>query len=142
MNNAPIIIEQLYHVPVAKVWTAITDKNEMKEWYFIIEDFNLREGAEFNFSVSFEDVVYHHRCVIKEIVPKNKFCHTWTHPSQSKGESVVTWELQSLNEGTKVTLIHTGVENFADAGADFSRENYAAGWEDILGTSLRNYLSK
>ncbi|HMM04810.1 MULTISPECIES: SRPBCC family protein [unclassified Dysgonomonas] len=142
MNNIPIIIEEIYPEPLSKVWKAITDKNQMKEWYFTIEDFELREGAEFNFTVSFEDVIYHHRCVIKEIVPQKRFSHTWTHPSQSKGESVVTWDLQPVDNGTKVVLTHEGVENFADAGAGFSRENYVAGWEEISGTSLRNFLSK
>lgn len=142
MHNIPIITEEIYPEPLSKVWKAITDKNQMEEWYFTIEDFELREGAEFNFIVSFEGVTYHHRCVIKEIVPQKRFSHTWTHPSQSNGESVVTWDLQPVDNGTKVTLTHTGVENFADAGAGFSRENYVAGWEEILGTSLRNFLSK
>ncbi|GAB6122222.1 SRPBCC family protein [Dysgonomonas termitidis] len=142
MSSTPIIVEKIYSAPVSKIWKAITDKEQMEEWYFTIEDFELREGAEFNFSVPFEDIIYHHRCVIKEIVPLKRLIHTWTHPTQSRGESVVTWDLQPQDGGTKVTLTHTGVENFADAGADFSRENYVAGWEEILGTSLRNFLSK
>lgn len=142
MYNTPIIIEKVYPVPLSNVWKAITDKNQMKEWYFTIEDFELKEGEEFNFTVSSEDGSYHHRCVIKEIVPLKRFTHTWTHPSHSKGESVITWDLESVDGGTKVTLTHTGVENFADGGVQFARENYVSGWEEILGTSLRDFLSK
>lgn len=142
MNYRPIITEKIYPVPASKVWQAITDKEQMKEWYFTIDDFILREGAEFNFSVPDGDNIYHHRCVIKEIVPEKLFSHTWTHPSQSKGESVVTWELEPVEDGTKVTLTHRGVESFADGGPNFVYENYQAGWEDILETYLRDYLLK
>lgn len=142
MKNIPIIIEKVYHVSLLKVWKAITDKNQMKEWYFDIDDFELKVGAEFNFTVSSGDTIFYHRCIIKDIVPMKRFKHTWTHPSQSRGESVVTWDLESVDRGTKVTLTHIGVEHFADGGANFSRENYVSGWEEILGISLRDFLSK
>ncbi|MFV0417730.1 MAG: SRPBCC domain-containing protein [Dysgonomonas sp.] len=142
MNYRPIITENIYPVSISKVWRAITDREQMKEWYFTIDDFLLREGTEFNFSVSDGDNIYHHRCIIKEIILEKRFSHTWTHPSQSKGESIVTWELEPVDDGTKVTLTHCGVESFADAGTNFAYENYRAGWEDILETYLRDYLSK
>lgn len=142
MNNPPVIVEETYPVPLSRVWQAITDNEQIKKWYFNISDFELREGAEFNFSAPAEDIVYDHRCVIKEIVPLKRFRHTWTHPTQSKSESVVTWDLKPVDGGTKVTLTHAGVEKFADDGAGFSRENYVMGWKEILGTSLRDFLSK
>lgn len=40
---------------------------------------------------------------------------------------MVKWELITLGDKVKVTLTHTGVENFADGGAEFARENYEAG---------------
>ncbi|WP_165044242.1 SRPBCC domain-containing protein [Dysgonomonas sp. ZJ709] len=144
MNNIPIVVEQLYPVPVSKAWEAITDKNQMKEWYFTIDDFELKQGAEFNFDVNVPDgdFIYHHRCVIKEIIPEKKFSHTWTHPSHSKGESLVTWSLHPVEGGTKVRLTHEGVENFADGGENFARENYVAGWTEILGTYLKEFLAE
>ena len=73
---------------VSKVWQALTDKNQMKEWYFDIPDFELKTGAVFNFYEPGEAKQFHHRCRILEIVPEKKFSHTWTHPGLSKGESV------------------------------------------------------
>ena len=34
-----IVIERTYNAPVEKVWKAITDKEEMKQWYFDLDAF-------------------------------------------------------------------------------------------------------
>ncbi len=37
MDHKPVILEILLNAPVKKVWKALTDKNEMKIWYFDLE---------------------------------------------------------------------------------------------------------
>ena len=34
MNTDSIVVEQTYNVPIAVVWKAITDKDQMRQWYF------------------------------------------------------------------------------------------------------------
>ncbi len=111
----------------------------MKEWYFDIPDFELRVGSSFNFYEPGDDRQFHHRCIIKEIVPERKFSHTWTHPSHSKGESLVTWLLKEENGTTEVTLQHKGIENLADGGPDFAPENFRVGWKELM-ASLKNHV--
>lgn len=123
----------------SKVWQALTVKSQMKEWYFDIPDFELRVGATLNFYEPGDAREFHHRCTIREIIPEKKFSHTWTHPSHSKGESVVTWLLEEENGATHVTLQHEGIENFADGGAAFAPENYQMGWEGFMAI-LKNYV--
>ena len=125
--------------PAEKIWQALTDKNQMKEWYFDIPDFDLKTGAVFNFYEPGGKNDYHHRCVVKEIEPNRKFSHSWTHPGHSKGESLVTWLLNEKNGITEVVLQHEGIENFADAGAAFAPENYQAGWNGFM-SILKNYV--
>ena len=125
---------------VQNVWQALTDKAQMKEWYFDIPDFGLKAGATFNFHEPGEARQFHHQCVIREIDPLRKFSHTWTHPALSKGESVVTWLLEEHNGATQVTLHHEGVENFADAGEAFAPENYQMGWNGFM-AALKNYAN-
>jgi uncharacterized protein YndB with AHSA1/START domain len=124
---------------VQKVWQALTDKSQLKEWYFDIPDFELSVGAIFNFYEPGGENQFHHRCQIKEIVPNKKFSHTWTHPSHSKGESLLTWMLNEVNGVTEVTLWHEGIENFADAGPEFAPENYQMGWDGFMAI-LKNYI--
>jgi uncharacterized protein YndB with AHSA1/START domain len=142
MNNSPIIVEELIDAPLNKVWCALTDREQMRAWYFDIPDFELKKGNVFNFYEPGDNKKYHHQGTIKEIVINKKLQHTWTHPSHSKGESILTWELEPVDDKTRVKLTHAGIENFADAGKDFGKESYAAGWREIVGDSLKNYLEK
>lgn len=73
-----------------KVWQALTDKNQMKGWYFDIPDFELSKGSIFNFYEPGDKNEFHHRCIIEEIVPNKNFSYTWFHPSHSKGDSLVS----------------------------------------------------
>jgi uncharacterized protein YndB with AHSA1/START domain len=142
MDKNPIVVEETINASVEKVWQALTNKDQMKEWYFDIPDFELKIGNVFNFYEPGENKKYHHRGTIKEIILNKKLKHTWTHPSHSKGESILTWELDSLGNATKVKLTHDGIEQFADAGKNFEKESYEAGWKEIVGESLKNYLEK
>lgn len=135
MISTKVIIKEA----AAKIWQALTDKDQMKEWYFDIPDFELKVGATFNFFEPGGANRYHHRCIIKEVIPEKKFSHTWTHPGRSKGESIVTWLLNEENGITEVTLQHEGIESFADAGPEFAPENYQMGWEGFMAI-LKNYM--
>ncbi len=125
--------------PVSTIWQALTDQQQMKQWYFDIADFELGLGKTFNFYEPGTAKQYHHQCVIKAIEVDKLFSHTWTHPSHSKGESLLTWILEDLGDATKVTLQHRGLENFADAGPGFEPENYQMGWDGYLAI-LKNYI--
>lgn len=135
-----IKVEAVFNATQSQVWEALTKPEIMKVWYFTIPNFELTEGKEFQFYEN-EGTNFLHVCKILKIEKQQLFQHTWTHPAQSKGSSVVTWEIIAIGEGkVKVTLTHEGVENFADGGADFAPANYEMGWNALVKTSLRNYL--
>lgn len=134
-----ITSEIIIKAPISEIWRALTVQDQMKVWYFDIPDFVLEIGKTFNFYEPGAAKQYHHQCVIKEIEPNKKFSHTWTHPSHSKGESLLTWTLEDLGDATKVTLQHQGLENFADAGPGFEPENYQMGWDGYMAI-LKNFI--
>ena len=140
MQNETLAHGELYDAPVEKVWAALTEKEQMKQWYFDIPDFELKSGSVFNFYEPGGNNRFHHQCRITEIIPLKKFEHTWAYPAISKGETIVTWELIPKSDKTLVTLSHSGTESFADGGAALAKENFAAGWKEILGSSLKKYL--
>ena len=49
MSNEPFVIERTFNAPSSKVWQAITDKEQMKEWYFDLADFKAEPGFQFQF---------------------------------------------------------------------------------------------
>ncbi len=136
--------EILINTRVDKVWSALTQPEEMRNWYFYISNFEAVEGEIFDFVVSFTDEAgehsFRHLFKILEVIPYEKLCHTWEHPGHSEGTSTLTWELIPEEDSTTVILTHEGNESFLDEGSKyFTAESYTAGWNDIL-QGLKDYL--
>lgn len=135
-----VTIEAVFETTKEKVWEALTNPQVMKVWYFDIPNFNLIVGNELSFYES-EKREYLHTGKILKIEENKLFQHTWLHPEQSSGTSIVTWKIEVLEEDkVKLILSHEGLETFADAGPVFSVENYEMGWNANVKTNLRNYL--
>lgn len=142
MKAEPIIVEGTFNSPVEKIWTAITDKDEMKKWYFDLKEFKTEVGFEFQFEGGTENKKYLHHCKITEVIPNKKLSHSWRYDGY-EGNTFVTFELFSEGNKTRVKLTHEGVESFsANNNPDFDRKNFEAGWTSIIGTSLKEYLEK
>ncbi len=134
-----ISIEAIFDTTKEKVWEAITNPDIMKVWYFDISNFNLSVGTEFSFYGS-DGTSHLHKCKVLNF-EENKFLqHTWSYPNDSKGNSVVSWNIKDVDGKVKVILTHEGIESFADSGPDFVSENFVMGWNELLKTNLRNYL--
>ena len=130
----------MFDCPVDKVWNALSQESALKKWYFQVENYQFENGKEFTFYAGEDERVFLHKCQFINIVPLQTIEYTWAHPNNSKGTSIVKWKLEAKDEKTLVTLIHTGIESFSDAGSKFSKENYEMGWNVIVKTMLRNYL--
>ncbi|GEJ47692.1 SRPBCC domain-containing protein [Chryseobacterium sp. ON_d1] len=138
--STPITVQYKINASVEKVWKALTDKYEMKSWYFDIQDFDLKSGKVFNFYEPGGANQYHHQGEIIEVIPHHKLKHSWSYPDFSDQKTIVTWELQSEDGQTLVRLTHDNIENFKELGEGFSRENFTKGWNTILGQSLKENI--
>src|SRR3954468_17809967 len=108
-NTAPFVIERTYNAPIATVWSAITDNDQMKKWYFDIPGFKPEVGFEFQFEGQGKDgEKFIHLCKVTEVVKKKKLTHSWRYEG-FEGNSFVTWELFAEGEKTKVKLTHAGL---------------------------------
>jgi uncharacterized protein YndB with AHSA1/START domain len=141
MKNEPVIIERLLVAPSERVWKAITDKTEMKKWYFDIAQFEPRVGFEFTFEGRSDDKTYIHLCKITEVIPGKKLSHTWRYAGYP-GLSNLTYKLFPEGDKTRLRLTHKGLETFPQDNPDFARESFAGGWNHIIGTALPEFLAK
>ncbi len=124
-----------------KVWKALTNRDQMKQWYFDIAEFKPVVGFEFSFEGGDGKKVFVHLCRITEVEVYKKIAYTWKYEGY-EGESLVTIELFPGGNTTRVKLTHKGLETFPTATSDFSKENFVAGWTHIIGTSLKEFLGK
>lgn len=140
MKQEPFVIERMLQAPVEKVWKAITDKEQMKEWYFDIRDFKPEVGFEFQFTGGPPEKSYVHLCRVTELIPNKKLTYSWQYEGYA-GISFVSFELFEEGDATRLRLTHEGIESFP-AVQDFAKENFAKGWTHIIGTSLKLFVEK
>jgi uncharacterized protein YndB with AHSA1/START domain len=138
MQTEPIVMERVYNAPVDTVWNAISNKDEMKKWYFDLAAFKAEPGFEFSFLAGEEGKEYLHLCKVTEAVPGKKISYTWRYDGY-EGDSEVSFELFPEGDKTKLRLTHSGLETFPPIQA-FKKENFVAGWTHILGISLKDFL--
>jgi uncharacterized protein YndB with AHSA1/START domain len=133
-----VVLERTFDAPVARVWKALTDVQEMRQWYFDLKEFKPEVGFEFEFVVEHEGNKYHHLCKITEVSPQKKIAYTWRYKGEV-GESLVTIELSPDGNKTRLKLTHTGIETFPKTPA-YARKNFEAGWTAIIGSELKQFL--
>lgn len=142
MKDEPFVIERTFNASVEKVWKAITDKNEMKKWYFDLAEFKPEVGFEFQFLGGTEEKKWLHLCKITEVIEQKKITYSWRYDGYA-GISFVTFELFPDGINTRLKLTHAGLESFpVDIVPEFKKENFVEGWNYIIGTSLKDYLEK
>ena len=142
MKKTAFEIERTFNAPVSKVWKAITDKEQMKQWYFDIDNFKPVLGFEFQFSgQGKEGTDYLHLCKITDVVVEKKITYSWRYDGL-KGNSLVTFELFEEGDKTRLKLTHDGLETFFMNGPDFAKESFIQGWTELIGNLLPKFLEK
>lgn len=142
MHLDTIHLEFTYNAPVERVWQALTEPDQIREWCYDVPAFAAQEGAEFEFRKLGRKRMFLHRCKILEAKDKVRLQYTWTYPDLNIGESLVTWELIPRGSVTSVRLVHEHLLNHKEGGDSFSIDSFDAGWNDVLKRSLANYLEK
>ncbi len=141
MNQQSVIVEAEYPVPVEKVWEALTNPDQMRQWYFDLEEFKAEPGFEFSFTgEGSQGDKYVHICRVTEVIPYQKLSYTWAYENLP-GQSHVLFELFDLGAATRLKLTHEGLETFPQNHPDFRRESFSGGWNELIPVLLKKYLT-
>lgn len=136
-----VVVEEIYNAPIEIVWKALTDKEEMKKWYFDLSEFKPEVGFEFQFiGQGVKGDNYVHLCKITEVIPLKKLQYSWRYENLD-GYSLVTFELYQEENKTRLKLTHSGIETFPHDNSDFDIKNFEGGWTELLTKLLKNYLT-
>ena len=139
-SSEAVVLERTLTAPVAKIWKALTDVDQMRQWYFDLKEFKPEVGFEFEFVVEHEGNRYHHLCRVTEVVPQKKIAYTWRYQGEP-GDSLVTFELFPEGEKTRLKLTHEGLDTFPKTAA-FARQNFEKGWTTLIGSELKQFVEK
>lgn len=142
VSDIPIVVEQSYKGTLKKVWSAITDVNEMRKWFFgNIPEFEPTVGFKTSFAVQSEDRTFTHLWDITKVVPLKTLEYRWRY-KEYPGDSLVLFELFQQGNTTLLRLSTRVLADFPDDIPEFTRESAFQGWNYLLGKSLMEYLEK
>ena len=138
----PFVIERTYNAPIEKVWNALTDKDQMKKWYFDLAEFKPVVGFEFQFyGQGHKGEQYLHLCKVTQVIPGKKISYTWSY-DKYEGVSQVSFELFAEGDKTRLKLTHEGLETFPANNPDFAKQSFSDGWTMLIGTLLKDFVEK
>lgn len=141
-NTKDLIIETTLPYSCELVWNALTQKEQMKEWYFSLDAFEPKVGFEFEFEGKGNTgETYLHLCKILAATPLKKLKHTWVYKNL-EGYSEVSFEMESGKNETFLKLTHTGLHSFPQNNPDFAQESFQKGWTQLITHLLPEYLKK
>ncbi|WP_033955990.1 SRPBCC family protein [Psychroserpens jangbogonensis] len=140
--SEPLIeVKQSFQQPIEKVWKALTDVNEMRQWFFEnISAFEPTVGFKTQFTVESEDRKFPHLWEITEVIPFKKIVYNWKYEGY-KGNSFVTFQLSEVDNQTQLCLTTKVTEDFPDTIPEFKRDSCIAGWNYFIKTSLVNFFN-
>jgi len=138
-----IVMERTYDAPVSVVWRAITQIDQMKQWYMpALQSFKPEVGFETRFDIAHEGKTFAHLWRVMEVVPEKKIAYSWKYAGYP-GDSIVTFELFAEGSRTRLKLTHGGLETFEPMNhPELAKKNFAEGWTSLIGSLLKDFVEK
>jgi uncharacterized protein YndB with AHSA1/START domain len=124
-----------FNHPIAMVWKAISVAEEISAW-FIQADFKAEVGYRYIFTHQQTRITGE----VLSVNPVTELAYTWV----VEGTEVITtvrWKLEENNEGTLLTLAHSGISNYPGQSAVVMFNNFRGGWDSCV-NNLEKYLSE
>jgi uncharacterized protein YndB with AHSA1/START domain len=141
-DTSSVVVEQVFGNSVTQVWQAITQLDQMKQWFFEnIPEFKAEVGFKTQFNVDTGERNFLHLWTILEVVPEKSIVYDWRY-KEYPGQGTVKFELSESGNQTILKLTNEGLESFPDHIPEFSRASCQAGWNYFIKEQLKAFLDK
>ena len=117
----------------ARVWAAITQADQMIQWWgpdagpTLSVEADVRPGGRFSIVFRTLDGQEHNPTgAYVEVEPEKKLAFTWEGAGMPNGRSLVTFRLEPFAGGVELTLTHEGLPD------EPIRASHEAGWSGLL----------
>jgi len=108
----PIIVEESFEASAETVWKALTELNQMKQWFFEnINSFEPVVGFETSFVVQVNNRSFTHHWRITESIPNKKIAYRWNY-LEYPGDSILSIELAEIDDIVHFKLTHQVTDPF------------------------------
>jgi uncharacterized protein YndB with AHSA1/START domain len=99
--------------PPDEVWTALTDPSRLEEWFANDVELTLEPGGEGVFRWDSGEVRH---ATVEEVEPGRRLAFRWSEEEEGE-ETLVAFDLEEVDEGTRVTVTESAPEASAWACA-------------------------
>ena len=133
--------ELILPAPPARVWTALTQPDQLSAWFGTQATINLRPGGEVIFawdSPTGDGATV--RGVIEAVEPPNRFAFRWQSSAGLLPMTRVEFTLEPHPEGTRLRVVESGFASLPPELRGRAHGDNTVGWQRELG-ELAHYLA-
>jgi uncharacterized protein YndB with AHSA1/START domain len=136
--------EILIEAPIDVVWRAVTEPDQIKQWFSPEAEIDPKEGGEGRLSFPSGQTFY---LQIEAFEPPRRFAFRWAHPEGTKAQPdnsmMVEFTLESEAGNTRIRVVESGFDHidWADEKKAKYFDDHSGGWENIL-ARLRDHAPR
>jgi uncharacterized protein YndB with AHSA1/START domain len=131
-----IVVDEVFPHAPETVWKALTTGELIARWLMPAEGFEPVEGNRFTYKTTpagaWDGTIH---CEVLEVAPNERLVYSWKggHEANvgygSKLETIVTWTLTRLENGTRIRIVHSG---FVLPKNETAYRNMSDGWTKVV----------
>ena len=129
--TAPKIVKTVFlKAPPEHVWGFLTEADKLALWFHKAEA-DFKEGADYKLLTNSYGKDGDTLCwgKVLESDKPHRLVHTFTHEWLKGVETVCAWTLEAVEDGTVLTLEHSGWEGVEDSPFGMAA-NHDSGWDE------------
>jgi uncharacterized protein YndB with AHSA1/START domain len=131
-----IVVDEVFPHAPETIWKTLTTGELIGRWMMEPTGFEPVEGKHFTFKTSpagaWDGVIH---CQVLEVLPNQRFAYAWKGGHEANAgygsplDTVVTWILSRVENGTRLRLVHSG---FLRPKNDTAFKNMSEGWKKVV----------
>jgi len=140
MSNTTLTKTFIFAAARETVWSFLTEKDKLEKWFHPATE-DLEDGKDYALVKKYDDGAVVKQCwgTVLHMDKPNKLVYSFTVDMLEGALTTVTWNLDEIPGGTRLTLKHEGIEEAAGEAAIGLLLGLDKGWDEHV-DSLRSLL--
>jgi len=135
-DTQDIVVDEVFPHAPATIWKALTSGALISRWLMTPTGFEPVKGQHFTFQTkpagAWDGTI---RCQVLEVMPNERLAYAWRSGDEgnvgygSRLDTVVTWVLSRVGNGTRLRLVHSG---FVPEKNDSAFKSMGEAWTKVV----------
>jgi uncharacterized protein YndB with AHSA1/START domain len=138
-DTQDIVVDEVFPHAPETIWKTLTTGELIDRWLLMARTgFEPVKGKHFTFQTkpagAWDGIIH---CQVLEVMPNERLAYAWKGGHEgnvgygSRLDTVVTWTLSRVENGTRLRLVHSG---FVTPRNDTAFKNMGDGWKKVVQT--------